>query len=298
MSQFYLTALQLSICLGPMALGIFITMKVFNIPDITTDGSYTLGAVVTAVLLTRHWSAPAVLPVCMLAGCFAGICTGLIHTKLRINALLAGILVMTGLYSVNLIILGRSNVPLIDIRSIFNILSIFNVDLYNQLIVAFLMIIVLIFLLRYLLLTDFGIAMRATGNNPFMTKSMGINNDMIKIIGLAIANALTALSGYLVAQYQGFADINMGIGIVITGLGSVLIADALRIWLNVTKIGWQIVLVLAGSLLFQMVLAFTLAIGVDPNFLKLVTALFVLLIVALPRMSGQLSGGLSNNHIK
>jgi putative tryptophan/tyrosine transport system permease protein len=295
MSQFYLTALQLSICLGPMALGIFITMKVFNIPDITTDGSYTLGAVVTAILLTHQWHASAVLPVCMLAGCTAGICTGLIHTKLRINALLAGILVMTGLYSVNLIVLGRSNVPLINIRSIFYIFTFFGVDLYNQLSVAFLIIVILIFLLRYLLLTDFGIAMRATGNNPIMTKSMGINNDAIKIIGLAIANALTALSGFLVAQYQGFADINMGIGIVITGLGSVLIADALRIWMNVTNIGWQILLVLAGSLLFQLVLAFTLAMGVDPNFLKLITALFVLFIVALPRMSGQLSGSMSNH---
>jgi putative ABC transport system permease protein len=288
MSQFYLTALQLSICLGPMALGIFITMKVFNIPDITTDGSYTLGAVVTAVLLTNHWPVLAIIPVCMLAGSVAGICTALIHTKLRIDALLAGILVMTGLYSVNLIILGRSNVPLINIHSIFNFLSIFRNDIYNQLFVAFLIIIVLIFLLRYLLLTDFGIAMRATGNNPIMTKSMGINNDIIKIIGLAIANGLTALSGFLVAQYQNFADINMGIGIVITGLGSVLIADALRIWMNVSNIGVQILFVLAGSFIFQLVLAFSLAMGIDPNFLKLVTALFVLFIVALPRVSSQL----------
>ena len=150
------------------------------------------------------------------------------------------------------------------------------------------LIILLAMLLNYLLRTDFGIAMRATGNNPIMTKSLGINNDIIKIIGLAIANALTGLSGFLVAQYQGFSDINMGIGIVITGLGSVLIADALRLWMNVTNIGLQILLLLAGSLLFQLVLAFTLAIGIDPNFLKLVTALFVLLIVALPRVSSQL----------
>ncbi len=288
MSQFYLTALQLSICLGPMALGIFITMKIFNIPDITTDGSYTLGAVVTAVLLSNHWPVVAVLPLCMIAGSIAGICTALIHTKLKIDALLAGILVMTGLYSVNLIILGRSNVPLINIHSIFNSISIFSDDIYNQLFIASLIIIVLIFLLRYLLLTDFGIAMRATGNNPIMTKSMGINNDMIKIIGLAIANSLTALSGFLVAQYQSFADINMGIGIVITGLGSVLIADALRIWMNVSNIGLQILFVLAGSFVFQLVLAFSLAMGIDPNYLKLVTALFVLFIVALPRVSNQL----------
>jgi putative ABC transport system permease protein len=295
MSQFYLTAVQLSLCLGPMALGIFITMKVFNIPDITTDGSYTLGAVVTAVLLTNHWSALAILPVCMLAGAVAGLCTGLIHTKLRIDALLSGILVMTGLYSVNLVILGRSNVPLINIQTLFTVFSVFNSELYNQLLVALVIIILLVFLLRYLLSTDFGIAMRATGNSPVMTKSLGINNDMIKILGLAMANALTALSGFLVAQYQNFADINMGIGIVITGLGSVLIADALRIWMNVTHIGLQILLVLAGSLIFQMVLAFTLAIGVDPNFLKGITAVFVLLIVALPRVSQPLKDKLSNN---
>ena len=288
MSQFYLTALQLSLCLGPMALGIFITMKIFNIPDITTDGSYTLGAAVTAVLLTQHWPPWAVLPVCMFAGSFAGVCTGLIHTKLRIDALLAGILVMTGLYSINLIILGRSNVPLINTSSLFHSFSFFSNDIYNQLFIAFIIIFIAILLVNYLLLTDFGIAMRATGNNPIMTKSLGINNDIIKIIGLGIANALTALSGFLVAQYQSFADINMGIGIVITGLGSVLIADALRIWMNVTNIGTQILLVLAGSFLFQLVLAFTLAMGIDPNFLKLVTALFVLLIVALPRVSRQL----------
>ena len=288
MSEFYLTALQLSLCLGPMAMGIFISMKVFNIPDITTDGSYTLGATVAAALLTHRWPVLATLPACMLAGSLAGVCTGLIHTKLKIDALLAGILVMTGLYSINLIILGRSNVPLINITGIFNSFSFFTNGIYNQLVIASVLIILLAILLNYLLRTDFGIAMRATGNNPIMTKSLGINNDIIKIIGLAIANALTGLSGFLVAQYQGFSDINMGIGIVITGLGSVLIADALRLWINVTNIGLQILLLLAGSLLFQLVLAFTLAIGIDPNFLKLVTALFVLLIVALPRVSSQL----------
>jgi len=288
MSQFYVTALQLSLCLGPMAMGIFISMKVFNIPDITTDGSYTSGAAVTAVLLTHHWPVFATLPVCMITGSLAGICTGLIHTKLKIDALLAGILVMTGLYSINLIILGRSNVPLINVAGIFNAISFFSDDAYNELLIAALLVTVLALLLHYLLRTDFGIAMRATGNNPLMTRSLGINNDRIKITGLAIANSLTALSGFLVAQYQGFSDINMGIGIVITGLGSVLIADALRLWMNVTSTGKQILLLLAGSFLFQLVLAFTLSMGIDPNFLKLVTALFVLLIVALPRVSSQL----------
>lgn len=286
--EFFLAALQLSICLGSMSMGIFISMKIFNIPDITTDGSYTLGASVTAILLSRHWPVPAVLLCSMLAGALAGICTGLIHTKLKIDALLAGILVMTGLYSINLIILGRSNVPLISLSGIFSDVTIFSNDLYNQLLVAGILIAFFAALLTFLLKTDFGIAMRATGNSETMTRAMGINNDRMKIIGLALANALTALSGFLVAQYQSFTDINMGIGIVITGLGSVLIGDALRLWFHVTKIGGQLLLVIAGSFLFQMVLAVTLSLGVDPNMLKLVTALFVLIIVALPRLSGKL----------
>jgi len=289
MSDFYLAALQLSLCLGAMALGIFITMKIFRIPDITTDGSYTLGAVVTAVLMHANWPVYAVLPVSMMTGACAGVCTGLIHTKLKIDALLSGILAMTGLYSINLVILGRSNMPLLNLRGLFNQLHFFSNDIYNQLAIGLLIIVLLVLLLHYLLRTDFGIAMRATGDNPLMTKSMGINNDRIKIIGLAIANSLTALSGFLVAQYQGFADINMGIGIVITGLGSVLIADALRMWLRINNIGAQILFVLVGSLVFQLVLAVTLSVGFDPNLLKLVTAIFVLLIVAIPRLTNKLS---------
>jgi putative ABC transport system permease protein len=285
MSAFYLTALQMALCLGPMAMGIFITMKVFNIPDITTDGSYTLGATVTAVLLTSSTPVWIALPISIMAGALAGTFTGIIHTKLGIDALLSGILVMTAMYSVNLMILGRSNIPLIDIDSIFNKLPFSPIEQYNQLLVALLFVAVLLSLIIYLLRTDFGIAMRATGNNPIMTKAMGVNNDRIKIIGLAMSNGLTATSGFLVAQYQGFTDINMGIGIVITGLGSVLIADAIKNWTGIRKIGKQIMLVVIGCIVFQGVLAFTLSIGVDPNLLKMVTALFVLFIVALPRIS-------------
>ena len=289
MSAFYLTALQMALCLGPMAMGIFISMKVFNIPDITTDGSYTLGATVTAVMLTTNTPVWLVLPISIMAGALAGTFTGLIHTKLGIDALLSGILVMTAMYSVNLMILGRSNIPLIDIDSIFNKLPFSPVEQYNQLLVALLFVAVLLSLIIYLLRTDFGIAMRATGNNPIMTKAMGVNNDRIKIIGLAMANGLTATSGFLVAQYQGFTDINMGIGIVITGLGSVLIADAIRSWTGIRRIGRQIILVVIGCVVFQAVLAFTLSIGIDPNLLKMVTALFVLFIVALPRISKSLA---------
>src|SRR5579863_2817865 len=124
--EFYLTAIMLGLCLSSMSLGIFITMKIFSIPDITTDGSYTLGAVITAVLLTAHWPAYAIIPVILLAGAGAGAITGIIHTQLKIEALLAGILVMTGLYSVNLTILGRSNVPLLNVSTIFSSLHLFD----------------------------------------------------------------------------------------------------------------------------------------------------------------------------
>ncbi|MGC8751859.1 ABC transporter permease [Hydrotalea sp.] len=286
--EFYLSALVLSLCLGAMSMGVFISMRIFNIPDITTDGSYTLGAAVTAVLLVQHWPVFVVVLISMFAGSLAGICTAFIHTKLKIDALLAGILVMTGLYSINLIIMGRSNIPLINLNTLFAYIHVFSHSIYNTLAADLIIIGAFALLLWYILLTDFGIAMRATGNSSSMTRSLGINNNKMKIIGLAMANALTALSGSLVAQYQNFTDINMGIGIVIVGLGSVLIADALRIWFNIVAIGAQIALVIAGSFIFQMVLAVTLSLGVDPNILKLVTALFVLLIVALPRVKNVL----------
>lgn len=283
--DFYLTALLQGLCFSAIALGIYISMKIFNIPDITTDGSYTLGGVVTAVLLTNHQPAYVILPAVILAGAAAGALTGIIHTKLKINALLAGILVMTALYSVNLTILGRSNLPLINLPSLFTIVSVVSDPNQNTFWILAIFVIVITFLIGYLLKTDFGIAMRATGNSESMIRSLGVNTDRMKITGLALANALTALSGYLVAQFQGFADISMGIGIVIVGLGSVIIAETLINWFKLTSVWLSLVLVLAGAVIFQLVLAFTLSVGVDPKLLKIVTAGFVLVIVSLPRLS-------------
>lgn len=284
MIDFFLSTITLGLCLSAMSLGIFVTMKIFNIPDITTDGSYTLGAVISAILLTHQWHPALVIPIVMAAGALAGALTGIIHTKLKIEALLAGILVMTGLYSINLMLLGRSNVPLINVQTIFSSLHILSNHTYNDALVSLLFIVIIAVILAYVLMTDFGIAMRATGNSASMTRALGINNDKMKIIGLAIANSLTALSGYLFCQYQNYADINMGIGVVITGLGSVLIGDALIKWWNIRSVIWQLVVILVGSIVFQLVLGVTLLIGVDPNMLKLVTAVFVLIIVSIPRI--------------
>jgi putative ABC transport system permease protein len=281
----YLTALLQGLCLSGIALGIYISMKIFNIPDITTDGSYTLGGAVTGVLLSNYLPIGIVLPAVILTGALAGVLTGLIHTKLKINPLLSGILVMTGLYSINLSIMGRSNIPLLNYTTLFDRFRFIENFNWNSLIVLLFIATLLILLITYVLKSDYGITMRATGNSEKMVSALGVNVDRIKIIGLGFANALTAVSGFLMTQFQGFADINMGIGIVIVGLGSVIIADTFINWMNINSIWISLILVCLGAILFQLVLAFTLSIGVDPTLLKLITALFVLSIVSLPRLN-------------
>lgn len=265
-------------------------MKIFNIPDITTDGSYTLGAVVTASMITHNQPAYMVLPAVIIAGALAGALTGIIHTKLKINALLAGILVMTALYSVNLTIMGTSNLPLNRLPSLFTLLNISDDANHNAFWIVSFFVIVITAIIGYMLKTDFGLAMRATGNSESMIRALGVNTDRMKITGLALANALTAVSGYLISQYQGFTDISMGIGIVIAGLGSVIIAETLINWFRITSVWLSLLLVLLGAVIFQIVLALTLDIGVDPNLLKLVTAVFVLIIVSLPRLNFKRAG--------
>ncbi len=283
--DYYLTALLQGLCFAGIALGIYISMKIFNIPDITTDGSYTLGAVVTAKMLTHGQPEYIIIPAVIAAGALAGATTGLIHTKLKINALLAGILVMTALYSVNLTLMGRSNIPLNNVSTIFTLINFSTDPNHNTFWILLVFVAVVTLIIGYLLKTDFGIAMRATGNSESMIRSLGVNTDRMKITGLALANALTALSGFLITQNQNFADINMGIGIVIVGLGSVIIAETLINWLHITSVWLSLVLVLSGAVIFQFVLALTLSIGVNPNLLKIVTAAFVLIIVAVPRLS-------------
>lgn len=259
------------LCYAAMAFGIYLTLRIFNIPDITTDGSYTLGGVVAAILISNHWHPAVGLPIVLAAGALAGVATGLIHTQLKLHPLLAGILVMTSLYSINLFIMGRPNIPLINEASIFNGSTSFNMLL------AAMFSIILLLLLFWLMKTDFGIAMRATGSNELMVKAMGININLMKIAGLAIANALTALSGYLMVQYQGFADINMGIGIVIAGLAAVILGESFAVFFKSSSIFSALITVLLGSVLFRLLLAFALLAGVPPQMLKLLTAVLVLL---------------------
>ena len=282
--NFYLSAVLLGLGFSSLAMGIFISMRIFNIPDITTDGSFTLGGAITAVMISGDHSPWISLLFVFSAGALAGICTGLIHTKLKVNALLAGILVMTALYSVNLAIMGRSNIPLLDTSSVFDMTNSFMTNANSQLFILLIFTSILWALLSWLLKTDFGLAMRATGNNEQMIRSLGVNPQTLKIAGIGLANGLIAVSGFLITQVQGFADINMGIGIVILGLGSVMIGEILLNLFKVRSITIHLLGVIAGSIIFRLILAFALTIGIDALYLKLVVAIFVLVVISIPNL--------------
>lgn len=282
--DFYLSAFLLGLAYCGMGLGIYITLRIFNIPDITTDGSYTLGAAVTASLLTAHWPVPFVLIVTLMSGAIAGFATGMIHTRMKINPLLAGILVMTALYSVNLSVMGRSNIPLINTGSVLHYVQWSSSTNNNWLITLLMFSVCAWLLIAWLLKTDFGLAMRATGNSETMIRALGVNTSNMKVLGLMMANALTALSGFLVCQFQQFADINMGIGIVIFGLGAVMMGESLLGFLNVQSIPIRLAGVILGCIAFRMIIGLALTLGINPNWLKLVTALIVLLVVGLPNL--------------
>ncbi len=280
--NFYLESIILGLALSSLSLGIFISMKIFKIPDITTDGSYTLGAVITTLGLLKGWPIGLVLLFTFLISSLAGACTGFISTYLKVNPLLAGILMMTSLYSINLTLLGRSNTPLVNVKTLFSVFHHGDENTYSEFIILGIVVIFIGLILAFLLKSDFGIAMRATGDSESMVRSMGVNTSRMKILGLALANGLIGISGSLVAQYQGFVDVNMGVGVVITGLGSVVLGDAILSIFSLQSIPLKLIGVILGAVIFQLVLALSISLGIDPNLLKLTTAVLVLFVVSLP----------------
>jgi putative tryptophan/tyrosine transport system permease protein len=284
--------------LALLALGVFISFRIFAFPDITADGSLTLGAAVAAALIVHGYSPWAATGASMLAGAFAGGTTGVLHTRFGINGLLAGILVATALYSVNLHVMGRSNIPLLDARTIgtdlvdvvakasgpLETVGLFGRDVrfrdaVNLAAVA-LLVAALGWVLRAFLATGLGTAMRATGDNPRMIRALGVDVGRMITLGLMMSNALVALSGAILAQYQGFADIQMGIGMIVWGLASVILGQAL---VGTGGLGLSITGAILGSLLFRLMVALALRWGLDPNDLKLITA-FVFAALVLPKM--------------
>ncbi len=282
--EFYTVALLLGLAFVPLALGIYLSAKVFNIPDITTDGSFTLGAACFAVFILKPLNPILATLLVMPVGALAGVATGLIHTRLKVNALLSGILVMTALYSVNLLIMERSNIPLIGAANIFEQVN--NADfLFKNMFIAVLIVVMITGLIIWLLKTDFGLTMRAAGSNENMIEAQGVYPDKIKVIGLAISNALVALSGCLVTQLQGFTDINMGIGIVIAGLASVMMGEAISNRFKRSSIIMPVLMVVFAAILFRLCIAFILAQGIEQVYVKLFTAALVLVFLSVSKLN-------------
>lgn len=261
--------IEQSLIFAIMVLGVYISFRILNFPDMTVDGTFPLGAAISAKLLTLGVNPYLTLLVALVAGAAAGAVTGLIHVKLKVKDLLAGILVMTALYSVNLRVMGKSNIPLFEEDNIFN-------TEYSMMITIVVLILISKFLLDYLLKTKFGFALKALGDNENLIVSLGLNEEKYKIYGLMIANAFVAFSGAVLAQYQGFADVGMGTGIIVIGLASIIIGDTLfgkRRRLAGTTI------VIIGSILYRGVIAVTLSIGMDASDLKLITSVIVIVIL-------------------
>jgi putative ABC transport system permease protein len=296
-------ALTIGLILSVLALGVYISFRIFDFPDITAEGSITLGAAVAATLLVAGVNPIAATAAAFCAGMAAGSVTGVLHTKFKINGLLSGILVMTALYSVNLHVMGRSNVPLLSSTTFGNYaedaarvlgMTATSVELLGWdvsvrdasiFIGVFGAIVIMGFLLDRFFRTHLGTAMRATGDNSQMIRALGVDVGAMVILGLAVSNGLIAVSGALLAQYQGFADVQMGIGMLVWGLASVIIGEAL---VGVRSLGLSIVGTIMGSVLFRLLVAMALRWGLDPNDLKLITAVFVFGALVLPSLLGKL----------
>ncbi len=295
-------AFTIGLILSLLAMGVMVTFRIFGMADITTDGSITLGGAIAATGIISGWDPFLATGAAFVGGLAAGSVTGIIHTRFKIDSLLSGILVMTALYSINLHIMGRSNIPLMDAHTLASLaghaggwvfrarevgVAGWNVPATDLAILSgtCLCVTAVGVLLYFFFRTRAGTAMRATGDNAQMVVALGGNVDHYKIFGLALANGLVALSGALLAQYQGFADAQMGIGMIVWGLASVIIGEALT---GSRSLGLAISGAVIGSVLFRLLVAIALRWGLNPNDLKLITAGFVLAALVLPGFAAKL----------
>lgn len=273
---------ELGLLYGVMALGVYLTFRVLNFPDLTIDGSFTTGGSVAAAMIVTGQSPVLATIAGAAAGLLAGLVTGLLHTKGRIDGLLAGILTMIALWSVNLRIMGGSNVSLLREDTVFTPLR--EAGLVGRTWYAVLIILggvlVLKVLVDWFLTTDLGLAIQATGNNQQMIRSLGVNTHGTTILTLALSNGMVGLCGALVAQYQGFSDISMGIGLILVGLASVILGQAI--------VGQRFIIqasiaVVVGAVLYRLIVFLALQAGLNPNDMKAITAILVVAALLLPR---------------
>ena len=282
MLTIWIGAFDMGLAYAGLALGVYLTLRVLNFADITVDGSFALGGGSAALLLSQQVAPPLALLAAVGLGALAGTVTGLIHTRLGVNDLFAGILTTTGLYSITLRLMGRSNIPLTDLKLSISQLPQLGFGADGQWLIALLLVSLgLIGLLALWLATDLGLALRAIGNNPVMARANGISTRRGLTLGIAVGNALVALAGALVALYQGFADVTMGIGSLILGLGAVIVGESV---LRPRSVPMALLAVVLGSVLFRAMIALALQLGMDPVDLKLATALLLLAALGLGRL--------------
>lgn len=263
---------------APLAIGVFITFRILDIPDLTTEGSFPFGAAVAVSLMLKGQSAITASLIGFLAGCLAGLITGLLDTKLHIPSLLAGILTMTGLYSINMHIMGKSNVPLLNEKILTEYLPSWDLDI--QTVVLGLIVTGLVVVLLYLMFkTRLGLSLMATGNNKEMSSANGINTDGMIIFGYMISNGLIALSGALIAQSNGYADIGMGIGTIVIGLASVLVGE---IFLRGHNILTRLIAMVVGAIVYRLLLTVAMSLGFPADDLKILSAIILVVVICVP----------------
>lgn len=273
-----------------LSLGVFLSFRVLDVPDMTCEGSFPLGGAIAATLITAGVSPWASLLAGALGGVVAGTVSGILYTKLKIPAILAGILTMIALYSINLHIMGKANISLLRTDTVFTLTQkMFDI---SQGAAAFLLPAVICLLLCFGIYwffgTELGMCIRATGYNVQMMRAQGVNTDTMTIVGLFISNALIGLCGAVVAQNNGFADVGMGIGTIVIGLASVIIGEVI---LGVSSFKESLIAVIIGSVLYRIVIALVLFMGMPPNDLKLFTAVLVMIALAMPMIKENLNMG-------
>ena len=265
-----------------VALGIVVSFRILAFPDLTVDGSFALGGAVVARLISEGLPPIYGVMAAVVCGFLAGCCTGFLNTRLKINSLLAGILMMTILYSVNLRIMGRSNIQLLTVDTLLTPLENLDINRFIPIIAFFFLVTFFIkFITDMFFRTQIGFAMRATGDNEQMIRTLGVNTDNMTVLGLGISNAFVALSGVLVAQDQGFADIGMGIGMIVAGLAAIIIGETL---IGKTSVQRMTLAAIVGSIIYKFIISLGLRLGLAPTDLKLATGLMVILALGFPAL--------------
>lgn len=273
---------------GILALGVYITYRVLDVADLTVEGSYPLGAAVAISYIAGGGSPIMAVVLAFAASALAGVVTGLLHTKLKIPALLAGILTMIGLYSINIRVMGnKSNVSILRMDTIYTFFGEFGLDKNQSILVCGLVFVIVIILFLYWFFgTEIGAAIRATGCNKQMIRAQGVDTDVTIILGLLLSNGLVGMAGALLGQSQGFADVGMGTGTIVIGLASVIIGEVLfgtRNFMN-----WLLAVV-GGSVVYRCVIAIVLKMGMNQNDMKLLTAIIVVIALAMPLIKEKIS---------